>query len=379
MEEIHNNNFLFFYLLAFCALCLSHFFIYYTFFHKIGFYRQYWIYFISLLLLCNFLFFALNHNFHLPYGIDLILSCALGVSFIFFAGALFFYLGMLPLFLFGSKDQYIHFMPIIKNLSLILVFIGICYGFFNGFYNQPKIKKINLEIANLKEELKVVQISDLHINTLLRTEYIQKVISQSNALSPDIIVLTGDIVDAKSTFIAEKINLLKNLKAKYGIYYVLGNHEYFYNTKEILENLKNNGLVILNNTSSTIISSQKPLINIIGIADFFGDKMGDFKPNIQQAILKGTPNIPNILLSHQPKVIRYLKDENIQLVLSGHTHGGQIFPFNFLVLLQQPYIKGLHEFKPKNFIYINQGSGTWGPPMRIGTDNEITLITLKPS
>lgn len=379
MKKTRHRNFLFFYLILFCILCLFHFFIYYAFFHKIEVYRQYWFCFTLFLLLCNIAFFVLHHNFHPPYKIDLFLSCAVGISFVFFIGALFFCLCISPLFLFGSKEQYAYFVPIIRNLCLVLVFVSICYGFFNGIYKQLKINNITLEISGLKEALKVLQISDLHIDTFLKAEYIKKIISQSNALNPDIIVLTGDIVDAKSAFVAEKINLLKNLKAKYGIYYVLGNHEYFHDTKEILENLKNNGITILNNTSSTIIASQKALINIIGITDFFGEKTQTFKPDIQQAMLKSTPNIPNILLSHQPKVIHYLKDENIQLVLSGHTHGGQIFPFNFLVLLQQPYIKGLHEFKPKSFIYISQGSGTWGPPMRIGTENEITLITLKPA
>lgn len=380
MKETQDWHFWLFYVAFFCILCVGHLLIYYTFFYKLEPSKQrYAFYFVLYLFLCNILFTALHHNFHLPYILDLWLSLMLGVSFLLFAAAIFFYLFMSPLYLFGSRSQYHDFAPLVRYFCLFLAGIGVVYGFYNGFCRQPKLKNLSLAIPNLTQELKIAQISDLHISTLSQARDISKVVQITNSTQPDIIVLTGDIIDAKTDFIDEKISLLKDLKAKYGIYFVLGNHEYLYDTATILEKLKNNNITILNNTSVTLMEEQKPLINIIGITDFIGQKLGFLEPNIKQAILRGAPNTPNLLLSHQPKVVKYLAGESIDLVLSGHTHGGQIFPFNLLVPLEQPYVKGLHEFKPQSFIYVNQGSGNWGPPMRLGSHAEITLLVLKPT
>lgn len=376
---MQNQSAWLFYFCFFCITCLLHILIYFTFFHRTGITRpRYELYTIIILLILNLSYMFLHSSFNLPYGINLILCISLGISFLLIVGVIFYYLSILPLLLFGTKSQYYNFIPVAKILSLSLVAIGILYGFYNGFFKQPKLQTISLDIPLLSKELKIIQISDLHIDTFVTTQDIQKVIDLANGADPDIVVLTGDIVDAKSDFVGEKINLLKGLKSKFGTYYVLGNHEYFHDTKAILEKLKENNITILNNTSSTISDKNKPLINVIGITDFFGNNVGFLEPDIQQAVLKATPNIPNILLSHQPRVIDFLENTKINLVLSGHTHGGQIFPFNFLVLLQQPYIKGLHEFRPQEYIYINQGSGVWGPPMRIGTYSEVTLIKLLP-
>ncbi|RDU74297.1 metallophosphoesterase [Helicobacter anseris] len=377
---MQNSHHFLFYCFIFFALCLSHALIYYTFFYKIKFFTKKNIFaFLTILFLSNLSYFTLHNMIHLPYGIDFFLALMLGVNFLLCIGAVLYYCSILPLALFGSKSQYYSFVPYAKTITISFVIIGIFYGFYNGFFKEPKLQRISLNISNLSQELKVLQISDLHINTLTRMQTLKQIIQISNRANPDIIVLTGDIIDAKSHFIEEKINLLKNLKAKYGVYYVLGNHEYLYDIDTILNKLKENHITILNNTSSIITINNKPVINIIGITDFFGNQVNYLKPNIKQAILKGMPKIPNLLLSHQPKVIYFLDNSSkIDLVLSGHTHGGQIFPFNFLVLLEQPYIKGLHEFKPQEYIYINQGTGTWGAPIRVGTNSEITLITLQP-
>ncbi|WP_104697630.1 MULTISPECIES: metallophosphoesterase [unclassified Helicobacter] len=376
---MQNQSVWLFYFCFFCITCLLHGLVYFTFFYRVGITRpKYEFYFIALLLTLNLSYIFLHNSFDFPYGINLILSFSLGISFLLIVGAIFYYLSILPLLLFGTKEQYYSFLPIARISCLSLAILGMIYGSYNGFFKQPKLQKVTLDIPLLSKELKIVQISDLHINTFVKIQSIQKVIDIANATNPDIIVLTGDIVDARSDFVGEKINLLKGLRSKFGTYYVLGNHEYFHDTKEILEKLKENNIIILNNTSSTISYENKALINIIGITDFFGNNAGFLQPDIQQAILKATPNIPSVLLSHQPKVIEYLKNTKINLVLSGHTHGGQIFPFNLLVPLQQPYVKGLYEFKPQEYIYISQGSGFWGPPMRIGTNSEITLIKLVP-
>lgn len=268
-------------------------------------------------------------------------------------------------------------MPYLKTIALIFAIGGIFYGLYNGLIQKPIVKNIEITVPKLKKDLRIVQISDLHIDTLSKESDLKYIINKINTLQSDAIMLTGDIVDSKIEYIKNKVMLLKNLQAKYGVYYVLGNHEYYYDTKTILDTLRDAGIIILNNTSTIINIDSRPVINIVGITDLSGNKMGFLQPNIQQAIFKGNPNIPSILLSHQPKVIEYMHDKHVDLILSGHTHGGQIFPFNFLVALEQPYIKGLHQYKNNSYIYVNQGTGFWGPPMRLGTFSEITLITLK--
>ena len=378
MENTHYASWFFGYLIAICIAGAIHSFSYYIFFYKtspllqkVGFYTC-----VTLIIL-NVLYLLLR-NVHIYVFIDFILALSIGIGFLLFAGAVFYCICLSPFLLVSTKEQYYHFAPYIRYLSLFLVLISIVFSFYNSF-KTPILKTITLPIKNLTQELKVIQISDLHISTLSSAKEIQKIISIVNAQNPDIIVLTGDIVDAKSSFILDKINLLRNLSAHYGIYYVLGNHEYYFDTQNILNLLKDNKFIILNNSSSTLFdSNHQPLINIIGITDFEGDRLHFLQPDPKNAILKRNPNIPSIFLSHQPKVIKMIQNQRIDLVLSGHTHGGQIFPFNFLVPLQQPYVKGLHQFEKGSFIYVSQGTGTWGPPMRLGTQSEITLFTLKP-
>ena len=164
----------------------------------------------------------------------------------------------------------------------------------------------------------------------------------TNALEADMIFLTGDIVDAPLKNVEKAVDELANLKANDGIFYVLGNHEYFHDVENILAKLKSLGFHILINQSYTFDNT----FNIAGIADFMGwrGNVEYLKPNIEATFADIDPSLPTILLSHQPKVISYLKApyDNVDLVVSGHTHGGQIFPFSLAMLLQQSFISGLH-------------------------------------
>ena len=265
---------------------------------------------------------------------------------------------------------------------LVFVILGVLIGIYNGNFAKPILNTIPLTFQNLKAPLKVLQISDLHISTLTSMKDLEKLVKHINSIQPDIIVMTGDIIDSDTKYISHKAKILSFLKSRYGTFYVLGNHEYYHDTQNILNLLKDNNITILNNTSSTVFDSEKrPLLNIIGITDYAGNRSNYLKPDVPTAILKRNPDAPSILLSHQPRVIKDLQESNlnqINLILSGHTHGGQIFPFNLLVPLQQPFIKGLHKVGSNSHIYISQGSGTWGPPMRLGTKSEITLFEITP-
>ena len=118
--------------------------------------------------------------------------------------------------------------------------------------------------------------------------------------------------------------------------------------------------------------------NLAGVYDLFGYRMGSYEPNLSQALAQKVTESPTVLLAHQPKFIYEVKS-GVDLMLSGHTHGGQIYPFRFLVALNQPYISGLHQHTKELQIYVSKGTGFWGPPMRLGASSEITCMTLVPT
>lgn len=238
-----------------------------------------------------------------------------------------------------------------------------------------ELEHVNIKLDKLNKSYTIAQLSDIHIGGLINANFIADLVERVNTLKADIIVITGDLVDTKLNFAQKALDELKNLKATYGVYFIVGNHEYFHGVKPIIDYVNSLGIKVLEN-QSVYIGKENQGFNLCGVYDRFGDSFGDFKPDINKA-LKDIKNSPTILLAHQPKYLEELKDTSkIDLVLSGHTHGGQIFPFNFLVKLQQPYVKGLHQHNNTTQIYINKGTGFWGPPMRLGASSEITFIKL---
>jgi len=167
---------------------------------------------------------------------------------------------------------------------------------------------------------------------------------------------------------------LKGLKSKYGTYFVVGNHEYFHGLEEIIEAVKDLGIRVLEN-ENVYIGDKDEGFNLAGVYDIFGYRASHHEPDLNAA-LKGTSNSPTILLAHQPKYVNEVV--GVDLMLSGHTHGGQLYPFRFLVKLQQPYIIRLHQHNKNLQVYVNKGTGFWGPPMRLGSTAEITEVVLTP-
>lgn len=240
-----------------------------------------------------------------------------------------------------------------------------------GVYEGSKEPVINVVKANLFD-FSVVQISDLHIGGLIDQEYVKDSVIKINTLNPDLVMITGDLIDTEIEAIADIIVELNNIDSKYGVYMVLGNHEYFHNPYKIIDFIKTNTKVkLLLNESVTIEALP---VNIVGVNDLFGFRTGVLKPDFFKAFTHINKNYPTILLSHQPKSLENLGPFKPELILSGHTHGGQIWPFNHLVMLQQPYLKGLHTLDYGGKIYVNSGIGFWGPPMRLGSQAEIAYI-----
>lgn len=238
-----------------------------------------------------------------------------------------------------------------------------------------ELENIEIKIKDLKKPYRIVQLSDIHIGGLITKKFIQNLVKKVNTLKGDIIVITGDLVDIKLEYAKESLEELKKLKSTYGTYFIVGNHEYFHGISEIIEYVKSLDIKVLEN-ENVYIGEENRGFNLVGVYDRIGFRYKIYEPNIYKA-LENLKDSPTILLAHQPKYVEEIKDTSkIDLILSGHTHGGQIFPFNFLVKLQQPYIKGLHQHNKTTQIYINKGTGYWGPPMRLGASSEITLLKI---
>ena len=242
-----------------------------------------------------------------------------------------------------------------------------------------ELEKVNIKIDKLQTPYKIMQISDIHIGGLIDAAFMQEIVARVNARNPDLVVITGDLVDIDIHRAKAPLEELRNLSSKYGTFFIVGNHEYFHGIEKIIKRVKELDIRVLENESLYIGEEEKGF-NLAGVYDLFGYRAQKFLPDIDKALAQRENSSPTVLLAHQPKFLEEISEaQKVDLVLSGHTHGGQLLPFKLLVKLQQPYISGLHQHTPTTQIYVNKGTGFWGPPMRLGASAEITEINISSS
>jgi len=246
------------------------------------------------------------------------------------------------------------------------------------YYDKAVVNQVEVTLSNLPELFKgfrIVQISDLHIGQLMTAPKLKEIVNQVNNLKPDIIAITGDLADGSVERLLDEVSSLKELKAEHGVYFVTGNHEYYNGADEWTQEISKMGIKVLNNKNVEIIRETESII-LAGVNDHEAARFGPTQAADFKKALSGLgSDKKKILLAHQPIAVQEASEYGTDLVLSGHTHGGQIWPFTYLVYLQQPYLKGLYTHESTQ-LYVNQGTGCWGPPMRVGSYNEITEITL---
>jgi len=336
--------------------------------------KSYLNYFLIFNYFGTILYMLSRYQISVPNSLYFIFSLSMGIIFLLFLTTLFYEFFHLFVNIAPLNPQRRQFFK--KSLDIGSVSMAIAIS-ANATYKAKEItlEKVEVLIKNLKKEYKVVQLSDLHIGGLIEKNFIFDVVQKVNTLKPDLIVITGDLIDVDLKYTKEAIKELSNLKSKYGAYFVVGNHEYFHGIEEIMEYINLIGIKVLEN-ENIYIGEENQGFNLAGVYDLFGYRYGKFQPNIKQA-LSNIKSSPTVLLAHQPRYIYEVEDRSIDLILSGHTHGGQIFPFNYLVSLVQPYVKGLHLHNNTTQIYVNKGTGFWGPPMRLGANAEITQLVLK--
>jgi len=313
-----------------------------------------------------------RYNPNVPNMVYFLLSIPIGIIFLLFIATIFYEIASRILEKTTVNSHRREFFKKSFDIGSILI-----AGSVNAkaMYNAKHIEleKVEVKIKDLKKPYSVVQLSDIHIGGLIDKEFISNLVKRVNSLNPDIVVITGDLVDTSIPYAKEALKELKNLSSTYGTYFVVGNHEYFHGVDSIIKHVNSLGIKTLEN-ESVYIGEKDEGFNLAGVYDVMGNRINAYQPDINKA-LQNIKNSPTILLAHQPRYINEF-NEKIDLVLSGHTHGGQIAPFNLLVKLQQPYVKGLHQHNENTQIYINKGTGFWGPPMRLGASSEITYITL---
>lgn len=292
---------------------------------------------------------------------------------------------LLSLFWYAFAVQAEH-AEIRENAFIVLcglTFATVALGVFQ-VWTGPVVKRVAVKIKDLPAGLEgftIVQLSDLHIGTIVNKRYVSRVVKMANALKPDMVALTGDIVDGDIRELSAALAPLAGLITKNGTYYVTGNHEYYWDHPAILAAMRVSGAHVLENRHVVITRGPAKLV-VAGVNDISTRGLeGDIACNPEKA-LKGAPiSAPRILLAHQPVTYRLAEKLGVDLQLSGHTHAGQYFPFTFLIRFFQKYYKGLNRHVTPDGgtmqIYVNAGTGFWGPPLRAGAPAEVTLLTLK--
>lgn len=268
--------------------------------------------------------------------------------------------------------------PSWQSLRAALVGAIVVPALFWGFYvaRRPETKRVTIHLPGLDPSLegfRIVQISDVHIGETLDRAFAQAVTEQVNALQPDMVAVTGDLVDGSVAKLRDEVAPLGGLRGKHGVFYVTGNHEYYHGGAAWENEGRHLGFVVLHN-EHRVIADGKLVVG--GVTDIEGARFSQaHAPRVDHAFADAPAGVPRILLAHQPRFARAAKDALVSLMLSGHTHGGQIFPFMFFVKLQQPVVGGF-ELIHGVPTYTSLGTGYWGPPFRIGPRGEVTELIL---
>ena len=264
----------------------------------------------------------------------------------------------------------------IAGLSVLIALLGLWQA-----VTGPKIKKIAIAVKDLPKALqglKIAQISDLHIGATIHRDYVASIVSKTMRLEADIIAITGDMADGTPEELRPYLPPFANLKARHGVYFITGNHEYYSGVKEWLAEWRSFGFIPLIN-ENRIISHNNTKVMVAGVTDLTAYQfLPEHRSDPAKAIASSEEVAFKLLLAHQPESCFEAEKAGFDLQLSGHTHAGQFFPFTILVKLAKRYYRGLQRHG-RMWLYINPGTGYWGAANRFLVPSEITLIRLEAS
>jgi uncharacterized protein len=243
---------------------------------------------------------------------------------------------------------------------------------------RPRVVRVTVPIAGLPEDLegfRIVQLSDLHVGATIKRPFVRAVVDAANELDADVIALTGDVADGRVAALRAEVAPLADLRARYGKFFVSGNHDYYWDAAGWHREIERLGFNVLTNAHRLLERGRGRLL-LAGVTDRSASHRVPGHASDPAAALAGAPESDvKVLLAHQPGSAFAARAAGFDLQLSGHTHGGQYFPFNLLLRLFQPFVAGLHRLE-QMWLYVSRGTGYWGPPIRLGAPSEITQIQL---
>lgn len=273
----------------------------------------------------------------------------------------------------------------------LLALAATAIGFLNA-RRTPALVRVDVPIKALPPALHgftVAQISDIHIGPTIKRAWLQRIVERVNGVQADMVAITGDLVDGRVPDLAAQVAPLARLTSRHGTFFVTGNHEYYSGAHAWIAELRRLGLtvlmnehVVLHHGSNSFLEAQDdsqlmaPLV-LAGVTDYNAHHFDPAHKSDPHAALEGAPPSAavRLLLAHQPRSAEAAAKAGFDLQLSGHTHGGQFFPWNFFVRFQQPFTAGLHKLRGL-WVYTSRGTGYWGPPKRFGAPSEITVLRL---
>ncbi len=249
-------------------------------------------------------------------------------------------------------------------------------GLFNA-RRTARVREVDLPVADLPAALHgftIAQISDIHVGPTIKQPYLQAIVDAVNRLNADAVAVTGDLVDGRVQDLAPHVAPLAQLRSRHGTFFVTGNHEYYSGADEWVAELRRLGVQVLMN-EHVVLRHEGASVVMAGVADTTAHHFDPRQRSDPQRAIEGAPPEAGVrvLLAHQPRSAQAAADAGFDVQLSGHTHGGQYWPWNLFVRLQQPYTAGLHRLK-QLWVYTSRGTGYWGPPLRFGAPSEITRL-----
>ncbi len=245
----------------------------------------------------------------------------------------------------------------------------------------PRVERVRVPVEGLDpalEGFRIVQVCDLHVGPTIKRDFLEAVVAQVNELSADLVAVTGDLVDGEVADMAQEVSPIAQMTSRHGTFYVTGNHEYYWDGPGWAQEMGRQGLRVLLNSHEVVEHDGARLV-VAGATDYSAARLEPDHASDPERAMEGAPGDAafRILLAHQPKSIYAAAKAGVDLQLSGHTHGGQFWPWNFVVGLAHPFVAGLHRFEEKLWIYVSRGTGYWGPPLRLGVPAEITVLELE--
>jgi uncharacterized protein len=292
----------------------------------------------------------------------------------------------------GADAAWLNPLQIVSAVAVpLLALMATLWGFWAA-RRTARVVRVDVPIAGLPATLhgfSVAQISDIHVGPTIRQAYVQRIVARVNALGADMVAITGDLVDGQVDDLRQHVAPLATLSSTHGTFFVTGNHEYYSGAHAWVDELRRLGIQVLMNEHKVLhheaghgagcatVDRDTEMVVVAGVADYGAHHFDESHRSDPVAALAGAPSGARIrlLLAHQPRSATAAAGAGFDLQLSGHTHGGQFWPWMHFVQFQQPFTTGLHRLADL-WVYTNRGTGYWGPPKRFGVSSEITHLRL---